>query len=237
MTHSVLALVHGVTTGHETAHLGTLGPAFERRGLGVRIASFTAAEHPPRLDHGIRMLVVMGSLDSVLDRDVPWLDRESRYIAEAVGRGVPVLGVCFGAQLLSRILGGRVVRAERPETGLVPVESIDTEQIPGGRWYSFHHDQIIAPCDAQVLATSAECVQAFRHGPHLGVQFHPEVTPRTLDSWRDGFVGRAGGPGEEAGRLLVEHSREVTAEAPALARQAEQLVRGFVRHARLAAAA
>ena len=47
----------------------------------------------------------------------------------------------------------------------------------------FHFDTFTAPPSSEVLATSPRCDQAFREGPHLGVQFHPEVTPEEFDLW------------------------------------------------------
>ncbi len=235
MTQSVLALLHGVAPGLESAMLGSLGRAFERHGQGIRTASFTRGERPPRVGHGIRMVVVMGSLDSVLDPDLPWLDDELRYLGQAVDRGIPVLGVCFGAQLLAAILGGRVEHAAVPETGFVDVTSADPAGVPSGRWYAFHHDLIRPPCDAEVVATSAACVQAFRHGPHLGVQFHPEVTPQTLQAWQTGFFGRSGGVSAADSRLLAEHA--ATLDGADTDRRTDRIVQGFVRQARVLSAA
>ena len=235
MTQSVLALLHGVTPGRESAILGSLGRAFERHGHGIRVASFTGGERPPRVVRGTRMMVVMGSLDSVLDPEVAWLDEEVRYLGQVIDRGIPVLGVCFGAQLLAAILGGRVERAPVPEAGFVEVSSADPSRIPSGRWYAFHHDRIVPPCDSEVLATSTACVQAFRHGPHLGVQFHPEVTADTLQAWRTGFAGRTGGVSPVESRLLAAHAVELAGAD--MAGRADRIVRGFVRRARVLSAA
>lgn len=231
MLHSVLALLHGVDPGAEPAVLGHLLGAFARCGHDVGTASFTDDTRPPRLQvDGLRMLVVMGSLDSSSDDSLPWLDEESRFVCSAIGAGVPVLGVCFGAQLLARLVGGGVVPGGAVEWGMVEVDSHDPQRVPAGPWYTHHSDAILPPPEAEVLATTDAAVQAFAYGPHLGIQFHPEVTPATLDAWRTSFRGTHASldpedPAWQAHRgAVADHER-------ALAARSTTLVRGFVRRA------
>ncbi|SDB83900.1 GMP synthase-Glutamine amidotransferase [Raineyella antarctica] len=231
MRQSVLALVHGVQPGAEADMLGHLTGAFARSGHDVGTASFTHPDHAPRLRlEDLRMLVVMGSLDSCTDDSLPWLDAESRFVCAAIGRGIPVLGICFGAQLLARLTGGRVVSDGAGERGMVEVCSEDPERVPAGRWYAHHRDHIVPPPGAEVLASSESCVQAFAYGPHLGVQFHPEASPATIDTWRTSFYGTnaslaADDPAWVEDRAaLADHDRS-------LATRTALLVRGFVRSA------
>lgn len=231
MRHSVLALLHGVAPEAAPAALGHLAGAFARCGHDVGTASFTDGSRPPRLHlDGIRMLVVMGSVESCTDESVPWLDEESRFLCGAITRGLPVLGIGFGAQLLAQVAGGRVVPGGAIERGLVDVRSGDPDRIPAGPWYTHHRDGIVPPPEAEILATTDASVQAFAYGPHLGVQFHPEVTPATLDTWRTSFSGTNGDldaddPGWETDRSTLHEHRV------AFAQQTGTLVRGFVRSA------
>ena len=94
-----------------------------------------------------------------------------------------MLGICFGAQLLARVLGGTVGRAPRSERGFTRLDSTDEAVLPAGEWLQFHDDAFTLPPGAELLAANAVGVQAFRHGPHLGVQFHPEITPAAFDAW------------------------------------------------------
>lgn len=231
MPHSVLALVHGSAPHAATAMLGGLAGAFARCGHDVGVASFTdPGQWPrPRLKSA-RMLVVLGSLDSAVDDTLPWLDEESRFLCAALRSDIPVLGICFGAQLLARLLGGRVEAGTAVERGLVRVRSDDSDRVPGDTWYAHHRDRLLPPAEATVLAESDSCVQAFAHGPHLGVQFHPEMLPATVDAWRAGFRGTHAtldpdDPGWSADRDAIDRSRaELTSNTRAL-------VRGFVREA------
>lgn len=230
MRHSVLALLHGVDPGAEPAILGHLLGAFARCGHDVGTASFTD-HRPPRLHlDGLRMLVVMGSLDSSSDDTLPWLDAESRFVCGAISAGIPVLGICFGAQLLARLTGGRVIPDGATERGMVQVDSRDPGRVPSGQWYAHHRDATVPPPEAEILATSETAVQAFAYGPHLGVQFHPEATPATLDAWRTSFRGThqtldPGDPSWQSDRaVLAAQDRDLAARSTAL-------VRGFVRGA------
>lgn len=233
MPHSVLALVHGTAPHAATAMLGGLVGAFARCGHDVGVASFTdPGQWPrPRLQ-STRMLVVLGALDSAADDTLPWLDEESRFLCAALRSDIPVLGICFGAHLLARLLGGRVEAGTAVERGLVGVRSVDPHRVPGGAWYAHHRDRLLPPAEATVLAESDRCVQAFAYGPHLGVQFHPEMLPATVDAWRSGFEGTHASldpddPRWPADRAAIERSgTELTTNTRAL-------VRGFTREATL----
>jgi len=145
-----------------------------------------------RADHGATglpddgtfdLLVVMGSVESVTDTGVPWIEPERRLVARAVDDCIPVLGVCFGGQLLAEVLGGTVVRASRPEIGWRLVDTTDASRVPGGPWLDWHQDAFTCPPGAEPLATTDVSLHAFVAGPHTGVQFHPEVTLAVVDSW------------------------------------------------------
>ncbi len=129
-------------------------------------------------------VIVTGSSESVI-RPKPWMQRAGRWLV-GVARTTPVLGVCFGHQLLAMALGGTVERQPGgPEVGTAEVEL--TAQ--GRRDPLFaglatpllvqqnHEDHVPAPPPgAEVLARNDRSpVQAFAHGPHIrAVQFHPE---------------------------------------------------------------
>jgi GMP synthase-like glutamine amidotransferase len=137
-------------------------------------------------------VAVMGGAMSVND-SLPWLRHEERYIVRAISSGVPVLGVCLGAQLLAKCLGARVSAMGHKEIGWHPVKFTAAglqDGLLGGlqqeeTLFHWHGDTFDLPRDAVKLAESRLCAnQAFRHGENLyGVQFHPEVTPEIIQSW------------------------------------------------------
>ncbi len=184
---SALVLVHDAVPGRGEREVGTVGPALRDLGLDVVVATFLPGG-PPVPDPGdVDVVVVMGSVEAADDDSVPWLEAELDLIARAVGHGTPVLGICFGAQALARVLGGTVGRAPRPERGFVELGSSDPELLPRGVWMQFHDDTFTLPVAAGQLARNEVGLQAFTCGPHLAVQFHPEITPDAFGAWIDAW--------------------------------------------------
>jgi GMP synthase-like glutamine amidotransferase len=104
-----------------------------------------------------------------------------------------VLGICFGAQALAAALGGSVVPLARPEHAWIELRAEDPSVIPPGPWLALHEDAVELPESGHELARNRFGPQAFGIGPHLGVQFHPEVTPAILARWvadKDGAISR-----------------------------------------------
>lgn len=184
---------------------GTLGPLLTERGFSVEPFSFLAATAessdgdatPPSLADAA-LVVVTGSDDAAYDDTLPWLAAEMQYLREADAAGVPILGLCFGGQILSRVLGGQVARAPRAEIGWYAVESDDAGLIESGPWLEFHYDHFTAPASATTIARTANAVQAFTQGPHLGVQFHPEISPDLFEAWLVCERRRGGGDSIES---------------------------------------
>lgn len=129
------------------------------------------------------LVVSLGSVASAYDDTLPWVAREADLLRDAAERDVPVLGICFGSQILARALGGRATPSEHPEVGWVPVRSDDPELVAEGPWFQWHHDKFSPPAEARLLAENSAGPQAFVLGRSLGVQFHPEVTIPIVDDW------------------------------------------------------
>jgi GMP synthase-like glutamine amidotransferase len=183
--------------GHSDGDVaGILGE--RARELGLSVSSWRADHGRPGLPAPgtFDLLVVMGSVRSVTDASVGWIGSERSLVGRAVADGVPVLGVCFGGQLLAQVLGGQVDRAPSPEIGWRLVETADPGRIPPGPWVSWHEDRFSAPPGAEPVARTEDCLQAFVLGVHTGVQFHPEADRRIVRHWveearRDGSLEAA----------------------------------------------
>jgi len=181
---SVLILQHQADAGP-----GNLVSWLESRGLAFQVLDVPTQPLPPATAR--RALVILGSRESVYDDSVPWLAAEAAFARAMLATGTPVLGLCFGAQLLASVLGGTVSRAPRAERGWIDVTEAEGARgapaVPGaavtGRWFAWHQDHIEPPPGSTVLARSDLCVQAFSAGAHLGVQFHPEVTIVQVEDW------------------------------------------------------
>jgi len=168
---------------HGIDSAGFIGDAFEACGAALVVHLFPDDGPLPALD-GVDHVVVLGAVSSVNDPD-PWIAEELAWLRGADSAGVPVLGICFGAQALCAALGGRVEAMDRKEIGWTLVDSADHELIPAGPWLEFHGDRCLLPAAAAVLARNGTGVQAFRIGRHLAFQFHPEVDGPQLKRWLD----------------------------------------------------
>ncbi len=135
--------------------------------------------------------VVMGGPMNVDEVErFPALATEREWLAEAVRRELPLLGICLGAQLLARALGAEVRAGEGPEIGFAPVAVVDPgDPVLGGLAPStdvlhWHGDVFGLPDGAQPLASSAQTEhQAFRLGNAWGVLFHPEADFALVEAW------------------------------------------------------
>ena len=135
--------------------------------------------------------VVMGGPMNVdqVDR-FPALAAEREWLAEAAGRGMPVLGICLGAQLLARALGAEVRPGERKEIGFAPVEVAAAADpvlgrlAPSTEVLHWHGDVFDLPAGAEHLASSELAEnQAFRVDNAWGVLFHPEADLALVEAW------------------------------------------------------
>ena len=202
-----------------------VGAHLERR--GARLEPFVVVEDvsnpaitatfPENGNHDL--VVLMGSPWSVYDSTIHgWLGPELDFIRRQIAAGVPILGICFGAQAMSAALGGVVTPARLPEYGWVAVDS-GVDEIASGPWFQFHHDEFTLPDGAVELARNDSGLQAFTIGRHLAVQFHPEMSGELIASWCD-----AGGDeelrlaGVDPDQVILESHRLAVDSQPALER-------------------
>jgi GMP synthase-like glutamine amidotransferase len=149
----------------------------------------------------------LGSANSPNQTDKPAVVDELRLLERAVAADVPVLGLCFGGQALAAVLGGTVEAAPEPELGWHELETRDPEQVPAGPWLQWHYDRFTVPAGAEELARTPVGSQAFRHGRHLGVQFHPESTIEQVSVWARKDAQRTARYGVSDGVALLEAGR------------------------------
>ena len=199
-----------VVRHHEEDSAGFIGDAFTARGAELAVHLFPK-EGPLPEPGGLGHVVLL--------EELAWLRR-------ADAAGVPVFGICFGAQALAAAFGGRVGPAGRKEVGWTVVETLDPALIPPGPWLEFHGDQCYPPPPARLLARNDLGVQAFALGRHLAVQFHPEVDEAQLRGWLDaGGRAEAERAGQDPDRFLAR----TAAEEPAARDRAGRLVSAALR--------
>ena len=174
--------------------LGTLDPLLKASGFRIRYINFSREpDQRPELDRYAAIIVLGGPMNVDAVDHYPNLATEVDILADALDRDMSILGICLGAQLLAKALGGTVAPGERREIGWYDVEL--TEQgrhdpvlsafSPTQRVFQWHEDCIDLPESCEHLARSPDCdVQAFRHGEHAyGFQFHLEVDRLLIDRW------------------------------------------------------
>jgi GMP synthase-like glutamine amidotransferase len=153
------------------------------------------------------LIVSLGSEFAAFDDAIPFVQREVKLYESAIEAGVPILGLCFGGQMLARVLGSRLFRAEEAEIGWLPVRTHDPELVSTGPWFQWHFDSFSAPPGAKLIAETDAGPQAFVSGRNLGLQFHPEVTPEIMDEWVRAYPHELEAEGVDPQGLLAETRR------------------------------
>lgn len=200
--------------------LGTLDPLLKQAGFRIRYVNFGRDPHQrPSLEKYEALIVLGGPMNAHQIDTYPNLATEVDVIREAVDTGMSVLGICLGAQLLAKAVGGRVSRNAEREIGWHDVQLTEagvTDPVISSfsstqEVFQWHEDGITLPAGAQNLATSpASNVQAFRWGEHAyGFQFHLEVDASLVERWLTVPANQAM-LADEAGRVDPDEIRQQT---------------------------
>jgi GMP synthase-like glutamine amidotransferase len=155
----------------------------------------------------------LGGVDLVLSLGSEWsvywdhvgesVAAEAALLAAAHRAGVPVLGICFGAQMVAHALGATVRRAPFAEIGWYEIDSSFPDVVATGPWFEWHVDTFTVPEGATELARSAVGPQAFRIGRTVAVQFHPEIEEPILRRWVSGGKGALDAAGVAVDELIA----------------------------------
>ena len=142
------------------------------------------------------MFCMGGPMDTWMEKDYPWLIDEKKRIKEfVVDLQKPYLGFCLGCQLLGEVIGGNVVKSNKPEIGMLNINFLESknhdllfskfpENITTLQWHSYEV-QDLENSDVTLIASSPESkYQIFRYKNHAyGIQFHIEVKKTTVGEW------------------------------------------------------
>ena len=154
-------------------------------------------EIPDDLTEFDAMFCMGGPMDTWMEKDYPWLIDEKKSIKEfVVNLKKPYLGFCLGCQLLGEVTGGKVVRSNVPEIGMMNINFSDNKKndllfssfpnnITSLQWHSYEVKDLEKNNDITLIASSPETkYQIFRYQNHAyGIQFHIEVKKTTVGEW------------------------------------------------------
>ena len=173
--------------------LGTLNPLLKAEGFRIRYVNFQRHPDFQASLEGYNGLIILGGPMGVYDTSkFPHLTHEMEIIEEGMKKGLPILGICLGSQLIAEVLGGNVRRSKHQEIGWHDVkltkeglkheffkEFSETEKI-----FQLHGDTFDVPKGSVHLAFSDLCAaQAFQIGRTFGYQFHLEVDEPMIHRW------------------------------------------------------
>jgi len=184
MQKSILIVLH-----QEHSTPGRVGNALRQLGYGldVRKPRFGDPLPPTMQDHAAA--VIFGGPMSANDED-HFIRAEIDWIAVPLKAGKPFLGICLGAQMCARQLGGKVYRHPEghAEIGYYPIRPTIAGLAVVEEWpeqvYQWHREGFDLPPGAELLAEGDTFeVQAFRHGAAFALQFHPDVTHAMIHKW------------------------------------------------------
>jgi len=185
---------------------GLVSDWLAQRAASVDVLRIGLEDHVPD-PRDYDLIVSLGSEFPAFDDSVPFIGRETQLIQQAASADVPFLGLCFGGQLMARVLGGRSFRANRSEIGWLPVRTNDPELVGEGPWFQWHFDSFTLPPGARLIAETDVGPQAYLIGRSLGLQFHPEVTPEIMDAWVGSYRHELDAEGVDPDALLEETRR------------------------------
>ena len=212
-----------------------LGDAFSEYGYDIEVFEVVTAAQAadPAFDatfpdpRSYDVIVPLGSRWSVTDGDrgMTWITSEAAMVRDAHAAGVPMLGVCFGGQLIAHALGGSVSRSPAPEIGWYDVDSSQPDLVASGPWFEWHFDRFTVPDGAVEIARNGSASQAFVLGRTMGIQFHPEVDEGVLEMW---LAGEGGAEIAQLDRTADQLRSGTTRELDSATKRVHALVRAFV---------
>ncbi len=172
---------------------GTLGDSLIAGKAALHHCRLFDAEPVPGDPGEFDAIVSMGGPMNVYEEDkYPFLKEEPQFLRRAIASGIPVLGICLGAQMIAKACGAAVRKAPQGELGWAPIRltpAARTDPLFRGvseafHVFHWHEDTFDVPSGGQRLAASQACRnQAFRYRNAYGLQFHVEVTRDMLKEW------------------------------------------------------
>ena len=152
---------------------------------------------PENLDQFDAMFCMGGPMDTWMEKDFPWLIDEKKRVKEfVVDLKKPYLGFCLGCQLLGEVVGGKVVKSNKPEIGILDINFLENKNndklfskfpntIKSLQWHSYEVQNLENIKNITLIASSPDTkYQIFKFHEHAyGIQFHIEIKKTTVSEW------------------------------------------------------
>lgn len=189
---------------------GYLLEFLDEMGVPARVLRPCEGDDIPRTSRFFSGIVVLGSDESVNDPAL-WIERELRLVKDAVACDVPVLGHCFGGQLMARALGATVQKSDYANIGwsqlrLTAAGRRTFGEVPHVHAFNWHYETFGIPGIATRTLFGEHCLnKGFVFGKHLAFQGHFEVTEEIVRGWcaaHRGELASSCGP-------AVQHEAEI----------------------------
>lgn len=177
-------------------HPGYLCKFLDKQNIGYERILVEHGHSIPVISEDIAGLVFLGSPVSVHD-PMPWIADEIALIKSAIEADIPILGICFGAQLIAKALGAAVCPTSSMQIGWHHITVNDRAQKVFGEdvlpnnfeAFEWHGDTFAIPHGAVPLFNS-DCIknQGFVYKDCLAVQFHPEISEAMVHEWLERYA-------------------------------------------------
>jgi GMP synthase (glutamine-hydrolysing) len=210
-----LVIQHSLDTG-----IGLVGPilrdlhGFELLTVDAKTVNFDDID-PASAD----LFVLLGSPNGVYETQIPWIAAELAFTKRLIASAKPIIGICFGGQMLAAAHGAKVKPMGYRDAGwLANDDAVDSTW--AGPWFRWHGDTFALPDGAVKLASAGEVMQGFQKGNTVGMQFHPEVTVEIMQGWV-----------EIAGESLVSigvDSAQLLDNAPTMVKEVQPRVESLI---------
>lgn len=226
-----------LSNGRQSQSVAKLDERFEGWGLSVDRHWAYGGQFPPTLN-GYDGIFLSGSPHGAYE-DIDWILREHDLIRAAAEQDIPMLGICFGQQILASALCGRdqVFRRASCEIGFADLTVSDAAKTdplacdlgPTVRMFVWHNDEVRGDHpDLVILAHSADCPNhVFRHRAHRawGIQGHPEITEAQAPIWFEENRARMTDDGGDVDAFIAQSDPALAAKSM-LARFTELVRKG-----------
>lgn len=203
----------------------TLGDFFAAKGFDSLTVEMGLNEQdlPQSFDNIDAVIGCGGPMNVYEEEKHPFLKQENIFLQKVITQNIPYLGLCLGAQLLTKAGGGSVRKSPEKEIGWYNVELTDAGKQDSlfkglaGQFavFQWHEDMFDIPKEASLLASSPKCpYQAFRLGQRAyGLQFHVEVTRASIKEWYQGYLPQDPQAGKRALELYDQKQKSFVSTA------------------------